>query len=34
VFGLLALSLLVSYVNIPLGELPEERLFSNQVIRY
>lgn len=34
VFGLLVLSLLGSYVNIPIGELPEEPMSSNQVISF
>lgn len=34
VFALLTASLLGSYVNIPIGELAEERALSNQVIRY
>ena len=34
VFALLALSLLGSYVNIPIGELAEERVFSDQEIHF
>jgi uncharacterized membrane protein len=34
VFGLLMASLLGSYVNIPIFELPEEQLLSNQTTRY
>jgi len=34
VVALLALSLLGSYVNIPIDELPEERVFSNQEIHF
>lgn len=34
VFALLMASLLGSYINIPVGELPEERVLSGQVIRF
>lgn len=34
VFGLLLLSLLGSYVNIPVGKLPAERFLSNQQISF
>ena len=34
VFGLLVLSLLGSYVNIPIGELPEEPMSAHQVISF
>jgi uncharacterized membrane protein len=34
VFGLLLLSLLGSYVNIPVAELPAERVLSNQEISF
>jgi len=34
VFALLLLSLLGSYVNIPLGELPETRIFTEQTISF
>jgi uncharacterized membrane protein len=34
VFALLMASLLGSYINIPIGELAEERVLSNQVIRF
>jgi len=34
VFGLLVLSLLGSYINIPIGELPEEPMLANPVISY
>jgi uncharacterized membrane protein len=34
VFGLLLLSLLGSYVNIPIAELPAERVLSNQEVTY
>ncbi|MFN8627851.1 MAG: DUF1614 domain-containing protein [Candidatus Binatia bacterium] len=34
VFSLLVLSLLGSYVNIPVAELPAERVLSNQEINY
>ncbi|HLN87337.1 MAG TPA: DUF1614 domain-containing protein, partial [Candidatus Limnocylindrales bacterium] len=34
VFALLVLSLLGSYVNIPIGELPETRVFDNQTISF
>ena len=34
VFGLLLLSLLGSYVNIPVAELPAERVLSNQEITF
>jgi uncharacterized membrane protein len=34
VFGLLALSLLGSYINIPIAELPAERVLSNREIPF
>jgi uncharacterized membrane protein len=34
VFGLLLLSLLGSYVNIPIAELPSERVVSNQEVAF
>jgi uncharacterized membrane protein len=34
VFSILVLSLLGSYVNIPIAELPPERVLSNQVVDY
>jgi uncharacterized membrane protein len=34
VFSILVLSLLGSYVNIPVAELPPERVLSNQVVDY
>jgi uncharacterized membrane protein len=34
VFALLMLSLLGSYINIPVAELPEERMFTDQVISF
>jgi uncharacterized membrane protein len=34
VFGLLVLSLLGSYVNIPVAELPPEHVVSNQIITF
>jgi uncharacterized membrane protein len=34
VFGLLLLSLLGSYVNIPIAELPAERVLSNQEVTF
>jgi uncharacterized membrane protein len=34
VFSILALSLLGSYVNIPVAELPPERVVTNQVVEY
>lgn len=34
VFSLLALSLLGSYVNIPVAELPPERVLTDQVVNY
>src|SRR5881296_3247492 len=34
VFGLLLLSLLGSYVNIPLAELPAERVLSDQEVSF
>jgi uncharacterized membrane protein len=34
VFGLLVVSLLGSYINIPIGELPEEPMLANPVISY
>jgi uncharacterized membrane protein len=34
VFGLLLLSLLGSYVNIPIAELPPERVLSNQEVPF
>jgi uncharacterized membrane protein len=34
VFGVLLLSLLGSYVNIPVAELPPERVLSNQVVDF
>lgn len=34
VFALLAASLLGSYVNIPVGSLPEERMYSRRVVSF
>src|SRR5574340_748268 len=34
VFSLLVLSLLGSYINIPVGDLPAEHVLSNQVINF